>query len=77
MRVLRTKDGWIMNIRDNGKLMNPLNILNESKNYNPARILNEELTDDFSFIGIKLICELSRKIEYFDTLNINNLYIEV
>lgn len=77
VRVLRTNDGWIMNIRDNGKLMNPLNILNENRNFNPARILSEEKTDDFSFIGIKLVCKMSKKIEYFDTLNINNLSIEV
>ena len=77
VRVLRTESGWVMNIRDNGKLMNPLSILEENRNYNPARILEEERTDDFSFIGIKLACGMSRKTEYLDTLNINNLSIEI
>ena len=77
VRVLRTDDGWVMNMRDNGKLMNPLSVLKEDRNYHPSRILSEERTDAFSFIGIKLACDMSRKIEYLDTLNINNLSIEV
>ena len=77
VRVLRKKDGWSINVRDNGRRFNPLSVLADNRRFDPANILAEETPDAFSYIGIKLICEMARKTEYFDTLDINSLNIEI
>lgn len=65
MRVLCKADSWTMRIRDNGSRFNPLTILREEK------------PDDFSYIGIRLLMDMIANIEYLDTLNINNLNLEI
>lgn len=77
VRMLRKKDGWSMTVRDNGRLFDPLAILRDGSRYDPASILQEGSADAFSYVGIKLICAMARKTEYLDTLNINNLNIEI
>ena len=77
VRVLRKKGGWNMIVRDNGKHLNPLDILRDSGSSRLAEILQEAPADAISFVGIKLICEMARKTEYLDTLNINSLNIEI
>ena len=77
VRVLKRKDGWNMNVRDNGRQLNPLAILKDGSRFDPESILREETEDAFSHVGIKLVCELARKTEYIDTLNINSLNIEI
>lgn len=77
VRLLRKKDGWSMTVRDNGRLFDPLAILRDGRCYDPASILRECSDDAFSYVGIKLICGMARKTEYLDTLNINNLNIEI
>ncbi len=75
--MLRKKDGWSMSVRDNGRLFNPLAILRDGSRYDPASVLRDGSADAFSYIGIKLISEMARKTEYLDTLNVNNLNIEI
>ena len=65
VRVLHKVGGWTLRIRDNGIRFNPL------------ELLEKERADDFSYIGIKLIKDLSDDISYLDTLNINNLLVEI
>ena len=77
VRVLRKKDGWSMSVRDNGRLFDPLAILRDGSRYDPASVLRDGSADAFSYIGIKLISEMARKTEYLDTLNVNNLNIEI
>lgn len=77
VRVLRKKDSWSMTVRDNGRLFDPLAVLRDGSRFDPASILRDESADAFSCIGIKLICGMARKVEYLDTLNINNLNIEI
>ena len=77
MRILRKKNGWSMTIRDNGRLFDPLAVLRDGSRHDPASILQEGSADAFSYVGIKLICGMARKTEYLDTLNINNLTIDV
>ncbi len=77
VRVLKRKDGWNMNVRDNGRQLNPLAILEDGCRFDPVSILKEETEDAFSNIGIKLVCGMARKTEYIDTLNINSLNIEI
>ena len=77
VRILQKKDGWSMSMRDNGRLFDPLAILRDGSRYDPATILQENSADAFSYVGIKLICGMARKTEYLDTLNINNLNIEI
>lgn len=77
VRLLKKKDGWNMSVRDNGRQLNPLTVLEDGHRFDPVSILKEETEDDFSNIGIKLVCGMARKTEYIDTLNINSLNIEV
>lgn len=65
VRLLRRDNGWVLRIRDNGKRFNPLDIL------------KEENMDDFSYVGIKMLMDMVPSIDYLDTLNINNLNMEV
>lgn len=65
VRVLCRRDSWTLRIRDNGRRFNPLDIL------------KEENTDDFSYVGIKLLKDMIVNIEYVDTLNLNNLNMEI
>lgn len=77
VRVLRKKDGWSMSVRDNGRHFDPLAILRDGSRFDPASILRNDTPDAFSYIGIKLVSAMARKTEYLDTLNINNLNIEI
>lgn len=77
VRILQKKDGWSMNMRDNGRLFDPLAILRDGRRYDPTSILQEDTADAFSCIGIRLISGMARKTEYLDTLNVNNLNIEI
>ena len=65
VRVLHKVGGWTLRIRDNGIRFNPLELLEKGR------------ADDLSYIGIKLIKDLSDDISYLDTLNINNLLVEI
>ncbi len=77
VRVLWKKAGWSMTVRDNGKHLNPLDLLRDSGSITITELLREDSADAFSCVGIKLICEMARKTEYLDTLNINSLNIEI
>lgn len=77
VRVLCKKEGWIMSVRDNGKRLDPLSLLSDnSRRFDLAAILREEGTDDFAYIGLRLVLDMNPKTEYLETLNINNLNIE-
>lgn len=65
VRVLQRTDGITLRIRDNGKKSNPLDVLKSEKK------------DDVANIGVKLISKLITNIEYLDTLNLNNLILEI
>lgn len=77
VRLLKKSTGWSMSIRDNGGKINPLDILREESRVGLTDILREEIPEAFSYIGIKLICKMAKKIEYLDTLNINSFNIEI
>lgn len=77
VRLLRKSTGWSMSIRDNGRHVNPLDILGDESSFGLTDILNEETSETFSYIGIKLICKMARRTEYLDTLNINSFNIEI
>lgn len=65
VRVLCKRESWTMRVRDNGSRFDPLTVLKEKNK------------DDFSYVGIRLIMDMLRNIEYLDTLNINNLNMEI
>ena len=77
VRIIRKNEGWSMTVRDNGRLFDPLAVLRDGGRYDSSGILQDDSDDAFAFAGIKLICDMARKTEYLDTLNINNLNIEI
>lgn len=65
VRVLSKTDCWSLRVRDNGK------------RFNPHHIVNEKIDDNCSAFGIKMIMNMVGDIEYIDTLNLNNLIVEI
>lgn len=65
VRLLHRKDCWTLRLRDSGKRFNPLTVL------------DTERPDDFTYVGVKMLTEMITGIEYVDTLNINNLNMEI
>lgn len=65
IRLLNKTESWALRIRDNGKRLNIL------------RIMSGENADDFSYTGVRILQKLLTEIRYMETLNVNNLYIEI
>lgn len=66
VKAIRKKSGWILRIRDNCSLFDPLCYLE-----------NYDYSDKISHIGIKMINKMSKHMEYVNTLKLNNTLIEI
>ena len=62
LRISKNADEWVMRIRDNCGSFNPIDYV---------RLLNDE--DPVSHIGIKMVNQLSGRMEYINSMNMNNL----
>ena len=66
IKAMRLDEGWLLRIRDDCDLFDPVHYL-ESQND----------TDPYAHMGIRMIDELSCRMEYVSTLKMNNLLIEI
>lgn len=64
--IIQKKDGFILRLRDNGKMFDPLKYLYENK------------SEDFSeHMGIYLVTKIADDVSYRRTIGLNNLIIRV
>ena len=66
VKAMRLDEGWLLRIRDDCDLFDPVHYL-ESQND----------ADPYAHMGIRMIDELSCRMEYVSTLKMNNLLIEI
>lgn len=66
VRICKLTDGWMMRIRDDCQLFNPVQYV---------EMYNE--SDPTAHIGIRMTQGLVRKIEYISALKLNNLLLEM
>lgn len=66
VRLLSKRNSWNLQLRDNGSRFDPLTVLRE-----------EKPEEDPAYFGVKLVMDMVHDIRYLDTLNINNLNIEI
>ncbi|MBO5570036.1 MAG: ATP-binding protein [Clostridia bacterium] len=66
LMVTRLTDGWMMRIRDDCQLFNPVQYV---------QLFDE--SDPSAHIGIRLTRGLIRKIDYISALKLNNLLLEI
>ncbi len=62
LRITKAEDGWVMRIRDDCGSFNPIDYV---------RLLNDE--DPVAHIGIKMVNRLSNRMDYINSMNMNNL----
>ena len=65
-RVLKKKEGWILRMRDDCRMFDPIKYLEQYSSDDPA-----------ANIGLKMLRDLSTNIVYLSTLNLNNLIITI
>ena len=65
LKVLKLADGWMMRVRDDCKLFDPVRYVQLFDDADPA-----------AHIGIRLTRGMARRIEYVSTLKLNNLLLE-
>lgn len=66
IRVVRNNGTWNLRLRDNSKAFDPISWL---------KIHGDE--DPTANIGIRMVCKMAKKIDYFNTLNLNILIIQI
>lgn len=66
LRLVRTETGWILRIRDNGHLFNPLAWLEENHPDDPA-----------ANVGIRIVVGTARSVRYIPMMDMNNLVIGI
>ncbi len=64
LRILKKKTGWILRLRDDCPLFNPVHYLDQFRNDAPEKN-----------IGLKMLCAATDDIRYISTLKLNNLMI--
>jgi len=64
IRIILTKDDLILRVRDNGIPFNPIEYMNHTKNPEDA-------------IGIYMVQQISKKMDYRNTIGLNNLNIKI
>ena len=66
LRLVKAENGWILRIRDNGHLFDPLAWLQENHPDDPT-----------ANVGIRIVVGTARSIQYIPMMNMNNLLIEI
>ena len=66
IKAMRLDEGWLLRIRDDCDLFDPVHYLEA-----------EDDADPYTHMGIRMIDELSCRMEYVSTLKMNNLLIEI
>lgn len=66
IRVMKLDDGWILRFRDN------------CKQFDPTEWIKLHETDDpTANIGIRMVCGMAKKVDYLNTMELNNLTIQL
>lgn len=66
LRLVKKDEDYIIRIRDDCRVFNPLKQLDET-----------DETDPFSNIGIRMVSKMAKNFDYVNTMKINNLIIRV
>lgn len=66
IRVVRTDEGWILRLRDNGKAFDPT-----------EWIKLHEGSDPSANIGIRMVCGMAKSVRYLNTLDLNILTLSI
>ncbi len=66
IRVIKLSDGWTLRFRDNCRLFDPT-----------EWIKLHETDDPTANIGIRMVCKMAEKVDYLNTMELNNLIIKL